>query len=351
MRETATSAADSGELVRGGVATGVGSWPGTDPREAAATVLGELPDLAHLVELPERGVGADMIGRVSALLVDLRFDTSTRGYRLTPRPGAVSRRARDLLRADLDALEEAWETSGSAGTGRVLKLQSAGPLTLAAQVELPNGHRALTDPGAVRDLADSLAEGLAGHAEEVRARLGAEVVLQLDEPSLAAVLAGTLRGVSALDTVRALPEPEAQAVLDRVIDAQSAPVVLHSCADRPPLALLRRTAAAALAVDVSTLGTADLDHLGEALDSGTRLVLGLVPTTEPAGEFGWREAAEPGVRLIDRLGFPRTLLATHILVAPACGLAGAPLSWARRALTLAAEVTRAYTESPESLHL
>ncbi|MBT9329380.1 hypothetical protein KBY52_25420, partial [Salmonella enterica subsp. enterica serovar Typhimurium] len=116
VRETATPAADSGELVRGCVATGVGSWPGTDPREAAATVLGELPDLAHLVELPERGVGADMIGRVSALLVELRFDTSTRGYRLTPRPGAVSRRARDLLRADLDALEEAWETSGSAGT-------------------------------------------------------------------------------------------------------------------------------------------------------------------------------------------------------------------------------------------
>lgn len=364
VRETATRTAGSGgadssaadigdtearEILRGGVTTGIGSWPGTDPREAAATVLGELPDLAHLVELPARGVGADMIGRMSALLVDMRLDTSTRGYRLAARPGAVSRRARDLLRADLDALEEVWETTGSAGTGRVLKLQAAGPLTLAAQIELPSGHRALTDPGAVRDLAESLAEGLAAHVDEVRKRLGAEVVLQLDEPGLSEVLGGALRGVSVLDTVRAVPEPEAQAVLDRVIEAQRVPVVLHDCSAHPPLSLLRRTAAAALAIDIAGIGTADLDALGETLESGKLLVLGLVPTTEPATTVTWRDIAEPGVRLIDRLGFSRTTLARRTLVAPACGLGGAPLSWARRALTLAAEVTRAYTEDPESL--
>ncbi|WP_083884205.1 methionine synthase [Nocardia higoensis] len=361
MRESSTQATGSEgadapaavtatrEILRGGVATGLGSWPGVDPREAAATILGELPDLAHLVELPARGIGADMIGRMSALLIDMRLDTSTRGYRLAARPGAVSRRARDLLRADLDALEEVWETSGSAGTGRVIKLQAAGPLTLAAQIELPSGHRALTDPGAVRDLSESLAEGLAAHADEVRRRLGAEVVLQLDEPNLAEVLDGALRGTSILDTVRAVPEPEAHAVLDRVIEAQRAPVVLHDCSPNPPLALLRRTAAAALAIDVAHIGTADLDPLGETLDAGKKLVLGLVPGTEPAGTLSWREIAEPGVRLIDRLGFPRTTLAGRILVAPACGLGGAPLSWARRALTLATEVTRAYTEDPESL--
>src|SRR4029453_16649579 len=38
-----------------GSATGIGSHPGTDPREAAATVFGELPDLPYLPELPARG--------------------------------------------------------------------------------------------------------------------------------------------------------------------------------------------------------------------------------------------------------------------------------------------------------
>jgi len=52
--------------------SGVGSWPGTAPREAAEVVVGELAGaLAHIVELPARGVGADMLGRGGALLVDV----------------------------------------------------------------------------------------------------------------------------------------------------------------------------------------------------------------------------------------------------------------------------------------
>lgn len=333
----------------GGIATAVGSWPGTDPREAAATIIGELPDLPHLVELPGRGVGADLIGRVSALLVDMRFDSTTRGYRLAARPGAVSRRARDLLRADLDALEEAWETAGLAGAGRVVKVQSAGPLTLAAEVELPGGHRVLTDSGAVRDLAESLAEGLARHAAEVRRRLGAEVVVQLDEPQLTTVLDGSLRGPSILNTIRALPEPEALHILDTVITAQSGPVLIHSCASRPALTTLGRTAAAGVAIDAATITTADLDALGEILDSGRKLALGLTPTTPPAAPATWRTVAEPGVRLVDRLGFPRRLLAEQILVTPACGLAGAPLAWSRTALSLGRDAARAFAEEPDSI--
>src|ERR1700712_3767395 len=54
-----------------GAATAIGSMPGTDPAGAAAVVFGELPDFPHLPELPARGVGADMLGRTAALLVDL----------------------------------------------------------------------------------------------------------------------------------------------------------------------------------------------------------------------------------------------------------------------------------------
>ena len=63
-------------------ATGVGSRPGTDPRGAMAVVLGELPELPHLVELPNRGPGADLIGRTANLLVDLPVQTTERGWRL-----------------------------------------------------------------------------------------------------------------------------------------------------------------------------------------------------------------------------------------------------------------------------
>lgn len=47
--------------------TGIGSMPGTDSAEAARIVAGEL-DVPHLVELPARGPGGDMLGRTLALV-------------------------------------------------------------------------------------------------------------------------------------------------------------------------------------------------------------------------------------------------------------------------------------------
>lgn len=140
-------------------ATGIGSWPGTDARAAAEVVVGELHNLSHLVELPARGIGADLIGRGGALLVDIGIDTVPRGYRIAGRRSTALRRAVSLLGEDIDALEEAWERAGLRGSGRAVKVQAPGPITLAAQLELPNGHRVITDRGALRDLSASLAEG------------------------------------------------------------------------------------------------------------------------------------------------------------------------------------------------
>ncbi len=335
--------------ITGGVATGIGSWPGTDPREAAAIIVGELGDLPHLVELPERGVGADMLGRSGALLVDLHFDTTARGYRLTRSRGPVAKRAFDYLREDLDALEEAWETAGLANTGKTIKLQSSGPLTLAAEIELVNGHRVLTDSGATRDFADSLAEGLARHVAEVRRRFGADVLLQLDEPTLPAVLAGTLRGVTSMDQVRAVPGPDALSILNKVIDAAGAPVLVHSCAPSPPLELLRRSNAAFVGVDVSLLEVKDLDGIGELLEAGKSLALGLVAAVDPTPQPNWRAAADPALKLVDRLGFSREVLGNRVVVTPTCGLSGATLDWARAALRVCTETARAFAEEPAAL--
>ena len=199
-------------------ASGVGSWPGTAARQAAEVVVGELADaLAHIVELPARGVGADMLGRAGALLIDVAIDTVPRGYRIAARPGAVTRRAISLLDEDMDALEEAWEVAGLRGGQRVVKVQAPGPVTLAAGLELANGHRAITDSGALRDLAASLAEGVAAHRAALARRLDTPVVVQFDEPSLPAALGGQLTGVTALSPVAALDEAVVGALLDRCV--------------------------------------------------------------------------------------------------------------------------------------
>jgi len=332
-----------------GAATGIGSMPGTDAAEAAAIVFGELPEFPHVPELPARGLGADIIGRTAALLVDLAVEVVPSGYRVAARPGRDHRRAVDLLRWDLDAVDEA-----TAAAPPVVKTQVAGPWTLAAGIELPRGHRVLTDRGAVREFTESMLEGLAVHVAELRTRTGAQVVVQFDEPTLPEVLAGSLPTPSGYGTVAAVPEPEARdllaTVVDRAAKVTGQPVVIHCCAPRPPVALLRAAGAGALAFDATLFEGAPaklLDELGEAWDGGVAMFLGLVPALAPATPPTLRGLAKPALDLVDRLGFNRSILAERAVPTPTCGFAGASADWLRRALSLTRDLGKAFVEPPE----
>jgi methionine synthase II (cobalamin-independent) len=312
-----------------GAVTGIGSLPGTDPVDAVALVFGELPDLPHLPELPARGAGADLVGRTAALLVDLPVEIVPSGWRISAHDGRDVRAARDFLARDLDALQQV--ASGYTGP---LKLQATGPLTLAAAVELANGHTILSDHGALRDLTDSLAEGLAGHLAAVQARLpGAQPVLQLDEPSLPTVLAGRVPTPSGYGTVRAIGAEAAEQLVRTVLGAAPAGSrVVHCCAADPPIALLRAAGADAIALDADILEPAHYDALGEAVDAGTSLWLGVVPTTDQTLTLD--AVRGPIDRLWAELGFPRAQAATSVVPTPACGLAGASPAYARRVLSV-----------------
>ncbi|HXS84640.1 MAG TPA: methionine synthase [Mycobacterium sp.] len=331
-------------------ATGIGSWPGLAARPAAEVVVGELgAAMAHLVELPARGVGADIVGRAGALLVDIAIDTVPRGYRLTARPGAVTRRAVSFLAEDVDALEEAWEVAGLRGSGRPVKVQAPGPITLAAALELSNGHRAITDPGAFHDIAASLAEGVAAHRASVSRRLDTPVVVQFDEPSLPAALAGHLSGVSKLSPVAAIEESSAVTVLDICATAAGTDVSVHTCASSIPWKVLQRSSIDAISVDVGSLQAADLDAIGEFVESGRAVMLGAVPSSAPARRPAVEEVATSVVSLTDRIGFNRSVLRKSIGIVPACGLAGATPEWARTAVGLARRVAEGFAEDPEAI--
>jgi methionine synthase II (cobalamin-independent) len=316
-----------------GAATGVGSLPGTDIDEALRVVFGELPDLPHLPELPGRGAGAEMIGRGAALLAELPVEIQPSGWRLTARPGRDLRRSRDILERDLDALEAAAE-----GYTGVLKIQVAGPWTLAASVELPSGHRVVSDHGATRDLAESLAEGLRGHLADLARRVpGAAIVTQLDEPSVPAVLAARIPTPSGWGTVRAVEASVVEQALGDVLSvAETGARVVHCCAGDAPLALFRGAGADAIAIDAAL--SADRDAMGEAVEAGTALWLGVVPSTD--ARISLDGAREPIQRLWRELGFADDQLAAAVVPTPACGLAGASPDYARRALEIVRDVGR-----------
>ncbi|WFE38796.1 methionine synthase [Micromonospora sp. WMMD998] len=323
-----------------GAATGIGSLPGTDIAEAQRIVLGELPDLPYLPELPARGPGADLVGRTGGLLVELPVELYAARWRIAPRPGRDLRRARDLMERDLDQLAEQAE----AYAGPV-KIQAAGPFTLAAALELPLGGRVLRDPGAVRDLAGSLGEGLRGHVAAVARRLPrASVLLQLDEPSLPAVLAGRVPTESGFGTHRPVEAEAARGLLRGVCDAAGVPTLVHCCAPDVPLELIRSAGAAGVALDLSLV--TDLDPLGEAIDAGFGLLAGAAPTLPPASGRAptSAEVADRVRRVWDQLGFPRRRLAEQVVVTPACGLAGATPAYARAVLAACRDAGRRLAE-------
>ena len=317
-----------------GSATGVGSLPGTDPGEAVQLVFDELPDLPHLPELPARGTGADVVGRSAAILTELPIEIQPSGWRLTSHPGRDLRRARDYLSRDLDALQQ--QSEGYTGS---LKVQVAGPWTLAASVELPSGHRVVSDRGATRDLAESLADGLRAHLAGVRQRVpNARLVVQFDEPALPAVLAGQVPTPSGYGTVPAVARPIATQTLESLLAV--APVgarVVHCCAADVPVALLRDAGADAISLDVALID--DQDVLGEAIDAGLSAWLGVVPSTDSAITLD--SARDPILQLWKVLGFPAEQLAGSVVPTPACGLAAASEAYARRALSIIRDVGRA----------
>jgi methionine synthase II (cobalamin-independent) len=326
------------------LASGVGSFPGEDSAafdEALRVVLGELPDLPHLPELPGRGAAADLTGRALAVVAELGADLQPAGWRLTgAAPGIDQRRARSLLAQDLDALEE--QTQGYDGR---LKVQVAGPWTLAATVERPRGDRLLADRGARRELAEALAEGLRAHLADLRRRVpGASLVVQVDEPALPSVLAGAVPTASGFHRHRSVDDPEASPALEwvfRAIAESAATPVVHCCAADVPFGLLVGAGAQGVSVDLSALGPTSYDALAELLESGRTLMLGVVPSADPSTWPDDSSLTERVLRLLDMLGIdPADDGLGDLVVTPSCGLAGASAPWARRACELSARVAR-----------
>ena len=225
--------------------------PGENLRDTTQLLLGEL-SIPHLPELPARPYG-DLLSRAAAVVTELEFDLQPAGWRLTGagRPSLDQRRARSLLGQDLDVLEE-------------LGGEHRGPAQDPAHrpVDAGRHHRdaraateILADHGARRDLADALAYGLAAHLADVRRRIpAADIVVQLDEPGLPAVLRGSIPTASGWSRHRTVDEPDAVELLERVLAAAgNALTVVHCCAADPPVALLRKAGAQGLALDLSLL--------------------------------------------------------------------------------------------------
>jgi methionine synthase II (cobalamin-independent) len=342
--------------------------PGGNPLATARVVFDEVPDLQFLAELPGRGPGADMIGRAAALLVDIPVEVTPGGWRIADHPGRDMRRARSMLSSDLDAMEEVLN-----GYQGPLKIQLAGPWTLAATIEQPHSLKvALADPGLVNDIASSLAEGVKAHVAEVAKRVpGATLLVQFDEPSLPAVADGGIPSPSGLTRVREVDEEVLRAKLREVLDATRAYTIVHCCAPGYPFEIISGAGADAVSFDLSLLRHRDYDQFAETVEGGLGVLIGALPTvglardsarpSVPDSDGGRRaagrrdedaERARPtpegtanAVREVwQRIGLPPATCAGQVVITPACGLAGVSPEQARDALRWCREAGRILPE-------
>jgi methionine synthase II (cobalamin-independent) len=280
-----------------------------------------------------------MVGRTAALLVDIAVEITTGGWRIADRPGRDMRRAKTMLSSDLDAMEEVLD-----GYQGRLKLQLAGPWTLAATLEQPHSLKvALADPGLVTDLVSSLAEAAKAHVAEVAKRVpGATLLLQLDEPALPAVAHGGIPTPSGLSRVREVDEEVLRAKLREVLSATGAYTIVHCCAPGFPFATVTGAGADAISFDLGLLKYREYDQLAEVAEAGTGLLLGAAktnaqPDREERSAVTPASTAEAIRELWHKMGVAAAGCAEQVVITPACGLAGASPTQARNTLRLCRE--------------
>ncbi|MGO3077645.1 methionine synthase [Corynebacterium casei] len=284
-------------------AFGLGPVPGTDIALAADIIAGETGNSLHLPQLPARGLGSDVIGRTAGLLEAVSVDRGPRGWRLSDRPQLASRAMWDRMDRDLDILQELWGDDVDS-----LKVQIVGPWSLAAALELSNGHRAITDSGALRDLTGALHAGLAEHIRDLKNRFHCDIAVQIDEPSYTDVLAG-LRGTTSFDPVRPVPSEVAADGLEQ-FHAQ----LLNFTGQQPNWEAAR--VAETIIIDVNLL-TTDQDGIGEHIEEGHRLAFVIDPFHDDGSVKDSRKVSISIAKAWDRIGHSRLRLTTDIDIVPA----------------------------------
>ena len=317
--------------------TAVGGWPGTRARDAAAIVRDTCVDLPHLPEFPERGPGGEMVGRTMAMVSrvtdDFAVATSASGWQIT------SARGRDLMRADsywdedLDAVEETFT-----GYEGVFKVQMVGPLTLAASVEDRAGEWLLRDTGAVTELASALAHAWTDLIATMKRRIpGAQIVMQADEPLMAEVIAGRVKTRSEWSVHRSVSVADATTLLETVRASHSGDSVVHCCAKDVPFEVIRAAGFSAASFDLALVGANAADPVGQHLDAGGRVFLGIDPESVPAG-------VEAITRFGSRIGFSGREWTDRVVLTPPCDLLDMPLSAARGKMERLVEVANEVTQ-------
>lgn len=304
--------------------TAIGSMPGTNMAETMQQVADSIPELIALAELPERGPGGEMLGRTFGILNQLdssfSIDTTVTGWRQSRGENQVMRRAKSWYQEDLDWLEQ---TVGDDAFN--LKLQFAGPVTLASFVEPVAGERLVQDAGAVRELAVGLGEALKLQLIDIKRRLpNATISVQLDEPGLELAVQGGLKRRSGRGNLEPIPSQQVIEWLNSTLESaelKPSDSWVHSCATNFASDVFKKLNVGTWAVPFSAIrGPRNFEVVSNFWDQAGFLVIGVNPQklVEPVGFQSIITAVN---KFAKQIGLPVDELPARLGLSPECGLA------------------------------
>jgi hypothetical protein len=151
------------------------------------------------------------------------------------------------------------------------------------------------------------------------------LVVQIDEPDIASVMAGTIPTASGYRTLRSISGEEVTGAWKLVIDALKSAGVVETVVSIPeieaPIERVLAAGADGVAVPLKALTSRQWEQLAEAVEDGKRVWAGALATSDPRAQLPrTAEVVESIWKPWRQLGLPASGLA-GLRVTPSTGLA------------------------------
>ncbi|MBM3128680.1 MAG: methionine synthase [Chloroflexi bacterium] len=329
------------DFIPRGLATGVGSLPHSDPRDALRVTLENFSALPYWPQLPKRDFRENMYAQFSENLVGVQMDLAHERLDLVKDETLMAQveafYAR-YLEDDLDlfavsadyaaGLYALRDQRAALKKAKWIKGQVTGPISFGLKVVDQNLKPMLYDD----TLRDVLVKHIARKAqwqEKFLSDLGTPIIF-VDEPSLALIGASVV-ALNRDDVVRDLEE---------VFSSLHCLTGTHCCGNTD-WAMLLQTSVNIISFDAYNyaenlaLFAADVKHF---LARGGALAWGIVPTVEEQIMSETADALvarlDAAINLLVKKGIDRALLYERALITPACGLGPVSPAAAERAFAL-----------------
>lgn len=331
------------------LATGIGSLPQVEAKQACEFVLSFLPEIPFWPQLPQKSVSENMYWQYSENLPGAVYEGDRMFVRTTDNLIALEQFYEQFMAENINyfAISESWAAGfytlqnyhQQVKTAYAVKGQITGPISFGLQVTDEN-KRSLLYHEEGKDILEKLLLRKANWQEKILKTLNSRVIIFLDEPYLSAFGSA----------FTAINREQVTESLENVLTGIQSLTGIHCCGNTD-WSILLETSVDILSFDAYAYAENLLLYQGplkKYLGRGGMIAWGIVPTEEEllqiVSEAVLVEKLEKIWLELGKLGLDQEQLLASSLITPTCGLGTVSEPTAARALTLTRNISHLLRE-------